>query len=194
MGTSSFPRYIACVLNRSQLHHTPGLFIHPSRRIRLLSGGLHSLLLTLPDVKSALFTLIRDVEEERQETLIGSWCLLAHDVENQISSIVLPSWEENFGPGADAGAEGVLLIRETSSALISFIRHTIFDPLGAYSAVNPIQPSIDTKPIKKGVKPQPRVQAPLEPPSTEEELDAERRARLRAGALSSVKYVLGMSN
>jgi E3 ubiquitin-protein ligase listerin len=136
--------------------------------------------------------LIRNVEEERQETLIGSWCLLAHDIENQISSTVLPSWEENFGPGIDTGSEGALLIREAATPLISFIRQTIFDPLGVYSVVNPIQPSIDTKPVKKGTKPQFRVQAPPETPSTDEELDAERRARLRAGALNSVKYILGM--
>lgn len=189
----SFPlRYIACVLNISQLHHTPSLFLHPSRRIRLLSGELHSLLLALPGVKSALFTVIRDAEEERQETLIGSWCLLAHDIENQISSTVLPSWEDNFGPKVDPRSEGSLLIQGTAPALISFIRQTIFDPLGAYSVVNPIQPSIDTKPVKKGAKSQPRVQAPPETPSTDEELDAERKARLRAGALGSVKYVLGM--
>jgi hypothetical protein len=172
------------------------LFLHPSRRIRLLSGGLHSLLLALPGIKAPLFTLIRDLGVERQEAVIGSWCLLAHDIENQVSLAVLPSWGENFGPGVGAGAEGVLLIREAAPALISFIRQTIFDPLGAYSVVNPIQPSVDTKPVKKGAKlakPQPRIQAPPETPSTDEELSTERKARLRAGALNSVKYVLGMS-
>ena len=182
----------AYVFIKPQLHHIPSLFLHPSRRIRLLSGGLHSLLLALPGVKLPLFTLIRDLEEERQETVIGSWCLLTHDIENQVSLTVLPSWKENFGPCVDADVEGTLLIRETAPALISFIRQTIFDPLGAYSAVNPIQPSIDTKPTKKGAKPQPRVQAPPETPSIDEELDAERKARLRASALGSVKYVLGM--
>lgn len=174
------------------LHHIPSLFLHPSRRIRLLSAGLHSLLLALPGVKPPLFTLIRDLEEERQETVIGSWCLLTHDIENQVSLTALPSWKENFGPGVDADAEGTLLIREAAPALISFIRQTIFDPLGAYALVNPIQPSIDTKPTKKGAKPQPRVQAPPETPFTDEELDAERKARLRASALGSVKYVFGM--
>lgn len=178
-------------LTPQQLHHLPSLFLHHSRRIRLLSGGLHSLLLALPAVKTQLFASIRDLEEQRQETVIGSWCLIAHDIENQVSLTVLPSWEENFGPRVDAGDEGALLIRRAAPPLISFIRQTIFDPLGAYSVVNPIQPSIDTKPIKKGAKPQPRVQEPQESPPTDEELDAERKARLRAGALSSLKYALG---
>ena len=138
--------------------------------------------------------MIRDVGEDRWEILIGSWCLLAHDIENQISSAALPSWEENFGPGIHPGTEGALLIQEAAPALISFIRQTIFDPLGSYSVLNPIQPSIDLKPVKKGTKLQPRVQAPPETPSTDEELDAERGARLRAGALGSVKYVLSMLN
>ena len=126
--------------------------------------------------------------------MIGSWCLLTHDIDNQVSSVVLPSWGENFGHGVDSSAEGTLLIREAAPALISFIRQTIFDPLGAYSVVNPIQPSVDVKSVKKGSKPakaQPQVQAPPETPSTDEELGAERKARLRAGALGSVKYVLG---
>lgn len=168
------------------------MFLHHSRRIRLLSGGLHVLLLTLPGIKTQLFTLIRDLKEERQETVIGSWCLLAHDIETQVSLTALPSWEDNFGPGVNPGTEEAFLIRETAPALISFIRQTIFDPLGAYSVVNPIQPSIDTKPAKKGVKTQPRVQGPSEPPSADEEPEAERKARVRAGGLGSVKYVLGM--
>jgi len=136
--------------------------------------------------------LIRDLEEERQETVIGSWCLLTHDIDHQVSLTALPSWEENFGPRVEAGAEGAFLIRETAHALISFIRQTIFDPLDAYLVVNPIQPSIDTKPVKKGAKPQLRVQGPPETPSADEEREAERKARVRAGSLGSVKYVLGM--
>lgn len=136
--------------------------------------------------------MIRDTEEEQQETLIGSWCLLAHDIENQISSIVLPSWEEKFGPGVGTDTEGTLFIRETAPALISFVRQIIFDPLGAYSVVNPIQPSVNINPGKKSAKPQPQVQVLPETPSADEELDAERKARLRAGALGSVKYILGM--
>ena len=124
--------------------------------------------------------------------LIGSWCLLAHDIDNQISSTVLSPWEENFGSGVDAGTQGTLLIREIAPALVSFIRQTIFDPFGTYSVVNPIQPSIDTRLAKKGVKYQPRAQASPESPSADEELDLERKARLRAGALASVKYLLGM--
>lgn len=136
--------------------------------------------------------MIRDLEEERQETVIGSWCLLIHDVESQVSLTALPSWEDNFGPGANPDTDGTLLIREIAPALISFIRQTIFDPLGVYSAINPIQPSIDTKPVKKGAKLQPRAQEPPETSSADEEPEAERKARLRAGGLGSVKYVLGM--
>ncbi|KAF9652581.1 hypothetical protein BDM02DRAFT_3088924 [Thelephora ganbajun] len=175
------------------LHHIPGLFLHYSRRIRLLSGGLHTLLLALPGIKAQLFNLIRNFEEERQETVIGSWCLLTHDIEAQVSLTALPSWEGNFGPGVDPGTEGALLIRETAPALISFIRQTIFDPLGVYSAVNPTQPSVDTKPVKKGVKPQPRVQGPPETPPADEEPEAERKGRVRAGGLGSVKYILGIN-
>ena len=147
--------------------------------------------MTLPGIKTQLFALIRDLEEERQETVIGSWCLIIHDIESQVSSAALPSWEGNFGPGVDPGSEGALFIREITPALISFIRQTIFDPLGVYTVVNPIQPSIDTKPAKKGTRLQPRVQEPPEP-SADAEPEAERRARLRAGGLGSMKYILGM--
>jgi hypothetical protein len=180
------------VLIEPQLHHIPGLFLHHSRRIRLLSGGLHALLLAQPGIKTRLFSLIRDLAVESQETVIGSWCLLSHDIESQVSLAALPSWEENFGSGVDSSAEGALLIRGTAPALISFIRQAIFDPLGVYSVVNPIQPSIDTKFAKKGAKPQPRVQVPSETPPTDEEPEAERKARVRAGGLGSMKYVLGM--
>jgi hypothetical protein len=136
--------------------------------------------------------LIRDLEEERQEIVIGSWCLLCHDIESQVSLIALPLWEENFGPGVNPGAEGALLMRGTAPALISFIQQTIFDPLGTYSVVNPTQPSIDTKSAKKGAKPQLRVQGPSETPPADEEPELERKARVRAGGLGSVKYILGM--
>ena len=124
--------------------------------------------------------------------MIGTWCLLCHDIESQVSLTALSSWEENFGPRVNSDAEGAVLIRATAPALISFIRQTIFDPLGAYSVVNPIQPSIDTKPTKKGAKPQPRAQGLPETPPPDEELEAERKARVRAGGLGSMKYVLGM--
>lgn len=136
--------------------------------------------------------MIRDLEEERQETVIGSWCLLSHDIESQVSLTALPSWEENFGTGANPDAEGALLIQGTAPGLISFIRQSIFDPIGAHSVVNPVQPSIDTKPTKKGGKPQPRIQGPPDTPPTDEEPEAERKARVRAGGLGSMKYVLGM--
>lgn len=168
------------------------MFLHHSRRIRLLSGGLHALLLALPGIKTQLFALIRELGGERQETVIGSWCLLAHDIDHQVSLTALPSWKDNFGSGVDPDAEGAFLIRETAPALISFIRQTIFDPLGAYLVVNPVQPSIDTKPVKNGAKPQIRVQGPSDTPSADEERETERKARVRAGSLGSVKYALGM--
>ncbi|KAI0715705.1 hypothetical protein C8Q72DRAFT_891767 [Fomitopsis betulina] len=66
----------------SLLHHVPALFLHPSRRIRLLSVGLHSSLLRL--LSEQLFFNLREVlTVDEAEYILGSWLLAAHDIDRQ---------------------------------------------------------------------------------------------------------------
>ncbi|KAF7968525.1 hypothetical protein HWV62_30179 [Athelia sp. TMB] len=57
------------------LHHAPLLFLHPSKRIRLLSATLHRALLSL-------------LPEELPPFVLGAWRMAAHDPDKHVAAIV----------------------------------------------------------------------------------------------------------
>lgn len=79
----------------------PSLFLHPDRRIRYQAANLHAIFAPLIPKYGEL----------------GSWLLVAHDVERDVATIALPTWEQFFD------AE----LMDTDS-LISYTQRSILDP------------------------------------------------------------------
>ncbi|KAH9835414.1 uncharacterized protein C8Q71DRAFT_765758 [Rhodofomes roseus] len=178
------------------LHHVPPLFLHPSRRIRLLAVGLHASLLRLPaEVSTRLFFTLREVlTADQTECILGSWLLAAHDVDRQVSAFARESWIRCVSLAASS--RPLTLDVELVQRLWNFVHRTLLDPGGVYLYVNPPQPAAPNPPPgKKGAKSPPAKRTQDEDsgrakPEEEEESEGDRRARLRMGACGSAVWML----
>ncbi|TFY58014.1 hypothetical protein EVJ58_g6676 [Rhodofomes roseus] len=114
------------------LHHVPPLFLHPSRRIRLLAVGLHASLLRLPaEVSTRLFFTLREVlTADQTECILGSWLLAAHDVDRQVSAFARESWIRCVSLAASS--RPLTLDVELVQRLWNFVHRTLLDPGGVY--------------------------------------------------------------
>ncbi|OBZ77520.1 E3 ubiquitin-protein ligase listerin [Grifola frondosa] len=109
------------------LHHSPALFIHPSRRIRLLAVGLHASLLRIPSLRDKVFFHIREVATTDQaEFIIGTWCMAAHDADRQVSSYARESWS-NFVSLSSDSSKMLILDEGLLSQLWEFIQRALLD-------------------------------------------------------------------
>ncbi|EMD34704.1 hypothetical protein CERSUDRAFT_116892 [Gelatoporia subvermispora B] len=184
------------------LHHVPAVFLHPSRRIRLLAVGLHTSLLHLtPAIRDQIFFQLREVASHDQaEYILGAWCLAAHDVDRQVASYARESWTVfvSFSGSSSDQADSAKLVLDATllPRIWDFIHRTILDPGGVYLYINPPQP--DAPPplpphARKGTRPVPRKdEEPVRAkPEEEEEGEQDRQARLRIGALGAAAWLLG---
>lgn len=200
---------VAC----SQLHHIPALFLHPSRRIRLLAAGIHASILKLPSPlpEQLLFTLREVLDADHTEYVVGAWCLAAHDVDRQVSAYARESWDrcvtsnvhrqEGHDDGSLPDVKDAKLHLHLDSDMFAhlweFAQRTILDPAGVYAYVNPPQPVVAPPPGKHGGKgAQTRSKRDDDPPSRfnreeEEESETDRKARLRIGGFGIAEWVLG---
>lgn len=167
-----------------QLHHAPSLFLHPSRRVRALTVALHLSLIQIAAVKEQLLFFLRESASTAQmESLLGSWCVAAHDVDKAIASTAMKSWKDPE-------------LQPDGAALFEFVQRTALDPAGIYAYLNPVQPSVAPPSHpgskKKGPPPPPRAipepRSKIEEESEENEQD--RKARLRFGALGALRWML----
>ncbi|KAI0075975.1 hypothetical protein K474DRAFT_1645833 [Panus rudis PR-1116 ss-1] len=155
------------------LHHVPSLFIHPSRRIRLLAVGLHASLLESPSQISEqlLFFLQEIADPDQAEYLLGTWRMAAHDIDRQVSLYARQAWDQFINvqistAPADTSVEHTasdetliesakkmkLVLDDASFTRIStFLQRVLLDPGGVYLNVNPPQPAAPPPPpTKKG--------------------------------------------
>lgn len=130
------------------MHYIPPLFIHPSRRVRLLSISVLSNLLKISKVRDqVLFYLQETAAAEAVESILGSWCVLAHDVEKSVSNVGQEAWDSFVrhsptvveGSQLTGGSNGkyFLLDNASKSTIFGFVQRTVLDPLGVYSYLNP---------------------------------------------------------
>ncbi|KAI9062239.1 hypothetical protein FKP32DRAFT_1593812 [Trametes sanguinea] len=178
------------------LHHLPTLFLHPSRRIRLQAVGLHASLLQIADLRKEIFFQIREVaSSDHAESILGTWCLAAHDVDRQVSSFARESWSR-YVSAAQSSDNKLLLDGPLFSSLWEFIQRTLLDPAGVYLYLNPPQPVISTpassrKGSGRGTPVRKDEDLSTRPKSDEEEEnEQDRKARLRIGAFGATEWVL----
>lgn len=171
-------------------HRAPVFFTHPVRRIRLLAAALHLSYLRIPAVRDATAFFLRETAtSEQNEALLGTWCMLAHDVDRQVSVQGQKSWSSITSPGVDGEA---LVNFEMLTSIMEFLQRTILDPPGVHLYLNPAAPvAAPTPGIKKPggrfIPAAPREE--LESNKADEESDLDRNARLRFGALSAFRWL-----
>ncbi|KAI0777188.1 hypothetical protein BD413DRAFT_171550 [Trametes elegans] len=178
------------------LHHIPTLFLHPSRRIRLLAVGLHASLLQIADLrKEVLFQLREVVTSDQAESVLGAWCLAVHDVDRQVSSFARESWSRYVTITGQSDAK-IVLDETLFPRLWEFVQRTLLDPGGVYLYLNPPQPALPTPaasrkgsgrgtPVRKDDETSLRTKA-----DEDEENEQDRKARLRIGAFGATEWVL----
>ncbi|KZT00638.1 uncharacterized protein LAESUDRAFT_708574 [Laetiporus sulphureus 93-53] len=187
-------------------HHVPALFLHPSRRIRLLAVGVHSSLLQMPDiVRDQLFFFLREVASADQasadqaEYIIGSWCMAAHDADRQVSSLARETWAQSVSLTTEE-SRPLVLAGDTFKQLWEFVLRTILDPNGVYLYVNPPQAAALPPPPhqqKKGASRPAQARKDKEEEASarakaeeDEESEQDRKGRLRVGALRSAEWII----
>ncbi|THU99401.1 hypothetical protein K435DRAFT_855683 [Dendrothele bispora CBS 962.96] len=132
------------------LHHIPALFIHPSRRIRSLASTLHNSFLKIPSIKhQIIFSLTESLLNEHQiSSIIGTWCIITHDIDRTVASIASESWKRDIVPLLSSSSSSTPSDNPestTSSSSCSFllksidifIRRAILDPISTYASLNP---------------------------------------------------------
>ncbi|KAJ3574319.1 hypothetical protein NP233_g1845 [Leucocoprinus birnbaumii] len=135
-------------IGRFGMHYIPPLFVHPSRRVRHLAISVHSNLLKIPEVRDqVLFHLQEAATSESVESVLGTWCVLAHDIEKSVSNVGKDSWDSfvRLPPDqtkeantADNSTNKSFLVEDSSrNAILSFVQRTILDPLSVYAYLNP---------------------------------------------------------
>ncbi|THV07136.1 hypothetical protein K435DRAFT_710473 [Dendrothele bispora CBS 962.96] len=132
------------------LHHIPALFIHPSRRIRSLASTLHNSFLKIPSIKhQIIFSLTESLLNEHQiSSIVGTWCIITHDIDRTVASIASESWRRDIVPllsssSSSTPSDNSESNTSSSSSLFllksidTFIRRAILDPISTYASLNP---------------------------------------------------------
>jgi hypothetical protein len=176
--------------------------MHPSRRIRLLTAGIHSSFLQIPVVRDQIFYFFRETAVTHQiESLLGTWCMAAHDIDRTVATLALKSWDTTISISNQEVPKNLVLDDHLLPHLLSFVQRTLLDPSGVYSYLNPTPPVIPPTPPKRVPgRPTPVVSVRKEDAEQNlrskadelEESDQDRKARLRVGAFGAIKWVLGV--
>ncbi|KAG6896299.1 hypothetical protein C0992_009252 [Termitomyces sp. T32_za158] len=173
------------------LHHVSALFVHPSRRVRLLAAGVHLSFVQISPVRDKILSFLRDLVSVSQiESILGTWCLAAHDIDKSVAGTALKSWIDVFT--YVSGPRDQLLLDNTYlPSLVSFTQRTILDPNAVYLYLNPPQPAAPAPPGKKGMT---RKEEPADTTRSKadelEESDTDRKARLRIGCLGAIRRIV----
>lgn len=132
------------------------LFTHPARRLRHLAASLHVSLLRLNPAREALLAWTSEIASQGElETLLGTWAMLAYDVDRGVTTAGTRAWADFItttpSPTADnrdAHHTSPHTQRTPSQpkftlnpplliSLLKFIQRTILDPQGLHAALNP---------------------------------------------------------
>ncbi|KAI6132629.1 hypothetical protein EDD16DRAFT_1821414 [Pisolithus croceorrhizus] len=128
------------------LHRIPVLFTHPARRVRSLAGSLQTALVRLPPTRSALVHWIQDQASQVElETVLGTWVMLAHDVDRLVANVGERALTEFIGssPNLVASLPCITLTPSILSDLLTFAYRAVLDPAGLHASLNPVAAPID---------------------------------------------------
>ncbi|KAF8329398.1 uncharacterized protein EI90DRAFT_3125180 [Cantharellus anzutake] len=191
------------------LSHLPSLFLHPSKRLRVLSSSLHGKFLTLSESRAAIlhfFTQTADASESKP--ILGSWLLSVHDVDISVRRESLRNWT-NFTVSRGVSSEVDyakqhldLKAQDLLDGLSQFSVDALLNSDALFLNVFPPAPTAPEPPLRGtgqrrslGKQREPLDSTVPEEPTrkllVEEEAENDRRARLRIGALGAIEWLLG---
>ena len=194
------------------MHHAPALFLHPSRRLRSLALTIHADILRAEPLRTQILFHLREVvSAEQVECVLGSWCMAARDAERLVALTAQRSWDTHvlIPPSSSSSAadpdpdpDRLVLDDTQMAALLAFAQRALLDPLALHAYLNPVQVPVDVV-VPRTVRGRPVLPPPVAAAQTrddsararggesEEESEADRKARLRIGALGALQWVLG---
>ncbi|KAH9041508.1 hypothetical protein EDB83DRAFT_2409286 [Lactarius deliciosus] len=208
------------------VHHAPALFLHPSRRLRVLALTVHAEILHAKPLRTQILFHLREVASAEQvECILGSWCMAARDAEGQVALVAQRSWDAHIllpvvpaplpspspspSPAPtdepNGSADRLVLDDTQMAALLAFAQRALLDPLALHAYLNPVQVPVDIvvpRTVHGRLVPPPMAaqmrkaedengaSARARGGESEEESEADRKARLRIGALGALQWVL----
>ncbi|KAF9003444.1 hypothetical protein BDQ17DRAFT_1425395 [Cyathus striatus] len=172
-----------------------------------LAATIHAALFAIPQTRSSLvFTLSESMSSAQLESILGTWCIASHDVDRAVANVAVGTWKEvvftALVQGTGLKSNVILLDDKCLGILISFIQKTVLDPVGVYSSLNPPSLAVPPPPPqsrksgRNAPPPQPRDRGDDGDQSSRtkaeefEENEADRKARLRVGALGALRLVI----
>ncbi|KAG8216452.1 hypothetical protein J3R82DRAFT_6559 [Butyriboletus roseoflavus] len=136
------------------LHRAPVLFTHPARRLRHLAVSLHLSLLRLNSAREALLAWTSEIASPGElETLLGTWAMLAHDMDRGVTTVGMRAWADFItttpSPVADIHHASPQTERTRTqpkltlnppllNSLLKFVHRTVLDPQALHSTLNPV--------------------------------------------------------
>ena len=80
--------------------------MYHSRRVRLLTAGIHASLFQIHTIRDQILLFFHETASPSQlETILGTWCIAAHDIDRSVASTALNSWVSSVSSKTD-GNEG----------------------------------------------------------------------------------------
>ncbi|KAF9239333.1 hypothetical protein BU15DRAFT_74748 [Melanogaster broomeanus] len=161
---SSYPSSIAPQYSSLTLHG----------RIRYLSSAFQLSILRLTPTREALIAWVTETASQGElETVLGTWAMLAHDIDSGVASVGIKSWTEFLNTttisGADtqsqprAGSISQLKLMLTPALLVSlflFAHSTVLDPHALHMSLNPGPVAAPAVPTVQEYTPQGKKDAP----------------------------------
>jgi E3 ubiquitin-protein ligase listerin len=146
----------------------------------------------IPELREQIdLFLSQSGSREQVDSILGSWIMVAHDIERSVGTLAIKSWSNSasFIPEPGKVILGELLI----DGLAEFLERSFLEPLAVYADLYPVAPPPLPPPQKKGGKIQVQnIEAsPRARVEEEEESETDRKARLRVSALGGLQWILG---
>jgi len=155
--------------------------------VRLIAVTLHASFLQIPNVKEQIILFLRETGSASQiESILGTWCLAAHDVDRQVAAIASKIWNETITSD-----------ETINTSLESFVQRAILDPSGVFTYLNPMPPPAPLPPVKRvggkvtAASTPGGDQTPRSKVDEQEENEQDCRARFRIAALGASRWILG---
>ncbi|KAF8268005.1 hypothetical protein EI94DRAFT_1728947 [Lactarius quietus] len=190
------------------MHHAPALFLHPSRRLRVLALTVHADILRAEPLRTQILFHLREIASAEQvECVLGSWCMATRDAERPVALIAQRSWDAHVLLLPSSTNDALVLEDTQMAALLAFAQRALIDPLALHAHLNPVQVPVDIlvprtvrgrpvhPPLAAAASPMRRAgdenaSARARGGESEEESEMDRKARLRIGALGALQWVL----
>jgi hypothetical protein len=174
--------------------------MHPSRRLRLTSASLHNRLLDVPVLRESIVFNIREVVSVYP---LAAWCLSIFDMDRAVSREASRSWSRVVEWKRSTENEPLPLPTialeddELSNMLSDILIQALIDPSSFYDSIFPPSPqaSLQLSSQKRMPTRSPRAQGNEGEDTSrkfegEEENEGDRNARLRAGSLGALRWLI----